>query len=101
MILLHLAVNSKTLREKEWPIIVVKKTGKCSCLDLEDVVEDRGINMKMAFKEHEGLEHIIDLKLEKFAVNGTYLGIKDLTSQLMYCERARPSIKTSNLDIVG
>lgn len=64
----------------------------------EDVVEDRGIKMKMAFREHGDHEYVMNFKVAKFTVSGEYLGIEDLTNQFMYCGLALPNADTQNLD---
>ena len=68
--------------------------------DSEDVVEDRGIKMKMAFREHEDHEYIMDFRVAKFALNGEYLGIEKLTNQFMYFGLTPPIVDNQYLDRV-
>ena len=54
--------------------------------DASDVVNDRGLKMKMAFNdEHGNLSTSLTFKLAKYNIDGAFAGIEDLTNQLQYC----------------
>jgi len=54
-----------------------------------EILSDRGIQMKMSFVEREGYSQKLKFKLAKYAINGTFMGIENLTTQFFYC--AAPS----------
>ena len=51
----------------------------------DDISTDRGIQMKMSFAEREEYAHNLKFKLAKYALDGTFMGFEDLTSQFLYC----------------
>ena len=52
----------------------------------DDVTEDRGVRMRMAFKGGvPGRAHRMTYKLVKYRLNGEYVGVEDLRHQLRYC----------------
>ena len=53
--------------------------------NVEDIVEDRSIQMTIGFQEEIGLHHTLTFKMAKYSMNGTLVGLESLTSQLMYC----------------
>lgn len=53
--------------------------------DADYITNGRGINMKVSFHPEDDHEHILSFKLVKYTVNGTFLGIEDLTNQFEFC----------------
>ena len=57
--------------------------------DAEEVVNDRGIDMKMAFNNADiNASTEISFKLAKYKLDGTFVGIEDLTNQFHYCSKS-------------
>lgn len=53
--------------------------------NVNEILSDRGIQMKMSFTERAGYSKTLNFKLAKYTLNGTYMGIEDLTSQFLFC----------------
>eukprot|EP00956_Cyclotella_meneghiniana_P018767 scaffold31598_cov74-Cyclotella_meneghiniana.AAC.5 len=56
--------------------------------DAEEVVDDRGIQMKMAFNAENNASTEISFKLAKYKLDGTFVGLEDLTNQFQYCAKS-------------
>lgn len=53
--------------------------------EVDNIINDRGIEMTMSLNEQEGYEQKMKFKLVKYRMNGQFVGIEDLTNQLEYC----------------
>lgn len=53
--------------------------------DAESIANDRGVNTKVSFHPEDDRTNVLSLKLAKYAVNGTFVGVEDLTNQFEYC----------------
>jgi meckelin len=53
--------------------------------EADDVINDRGIKMKMAFHSEENAFSQIDFRIAKFRLDGSFVGIEDLKDQFEYC----------------
>ena len=53
--------------------------------EADDVTKDRKIKMKMSFTEKSGHAHQMKFLLARYALNGTFMGMEELTNQLLYC----------------
>ena len=51
----------------------------------EDVVNDNGIKMKMAFNKDNNYSTEISFRLAKYRLNGSFVGMEDMSNQLKYC----------------
>ncbi len=54
----------------------------------DQITNDRGINMKLSFHREADQVNILQFKLAKYALNGTFVGIEDLTNQFEFCATA-------------
>lgn len=63
------------------------------------IINDRGINMKLAFHRRAGADevNILRFKLAKYTVNGTFVGIEDLTNQFEFCSTAASRYEDESL----
>jgi hypothetical protein len=59
--------------------------------EVDDIIEDRSIQMTMSLKGREGSEHHMVYKLAKYTIDGEFLGIEELSNQFMYCVTSRQS----------
>ena len=53
--------------------------------EAEAVSNDRGIKMKMAFDANQNASNEISFRLAKYKLDGSFVGIEDLTNQFQYC----------------
>lgn len=53
--------------------------------EVDRIINDRGINMKVAFHREINEVNILQFKLAKFSVNGTFVGIEDVSTQFEFC----------------
>jgi meckelin len=49
------------------------------------ITNDRGINMDVSFRAKVNSVNFLSFKLAKFTVNGTFVGMEDLTNQFEFC----------------
>lgn len=61
--------------------------------DAGDVMNDRGIKMKMAFRDEDaGFSTELSFKLAKYNLDGKFVGMEDLANQLKYCSNENGSV---------
>jgi hypothetical protein len=65
--------------------------------NVNEILSDRGIQMKMSFTERDGYSNMLNFKLVKYTLNGTYMGIEDLTSQFFFCASS-PTMPPSTIE---
>ena len=53
--------------------------------EADDITYDRGIEMRVAFSEVKGRTHNLKFKIAKYALNGTFVALEDLSTQFMFC----------------
>eukprot|EP00814_Leptocylindrus_danicus_P000666 CAMPEP_0116009804 /NCGR_PEP_ID=MMETSP0321-20121206/3640_1 /TAXON_ID=163516 /ORGANISM="Leptocylindrus danicus var. danicus, Strain B650" /LENGTH=938 /DNA_ID=CAMNT_0003478815 /DNA_START=538 /DNA_END=3354 /DNA_ORIENTATION=- len=53
--------------------------------EADDITKGREIKMNMSFTEKSGHAHQMKYVLAKYALNGTFMGMEELTNQLFYC----------------
>ena len=54
----------------------------------DQITNDRGINMKVSFHREANQVNTLQFKLVQYTVNGTFVGIEDLTNQFEFCATA-------------
>ena len=54
----------------------------------EYITNDKSLNMKISFQPQSNYVHELTFKLAKYTVNGTFVGIEDLTNQFEYCRNS-------------
>lgn len=53
--------------------------------DVEDIIRDRSISMKVSLREKIGSVHGMKMKVAKYTINGIFVGMEDVGSQLIPC----------------
>ncbi len=54
--------------------------------EVDDIVEDRGIQMSMSFREQEGYEYKLRFKVAKYSLDGKLIGgLEHISNQFVYC----------------
>jgi len=61
--------------------------------EADDIISDRGIHMKVSFSDVKEHTSHLKFKLAKYDLNGTFMGIEDLTSHFMYCQNSFTSLE--------